>query len=67
MDRKEKIYSYINSAEYIPLTFDELALVLDVPDADLEELNEILSQLQKEGRIFLSKKKLTTYNMDVET
>ena len=57
MDRKEKIYSYINSAEYIPLTFDELALVLDVPDADLEELNEILSQLQKEGRIFLSKKK----------
>ena len=56
VNRKEKIYSYINSAEYIPLTFDELALVLDVPDQDLQEFSEILEELKNEGRIFLSKK-----------
>ena len=57
VNRKEKIYSYINSTEYIPLTFDELALVLDVPDEDLQEFTEILEELMSEGRIFLSKKK----------
>lgn len=57
MDRKEKVYSYINSSEYIPLTFDELILVLDVPESDIGEFSEILDELILEGRIFLSKKK----------
>lgn len=57
MDRKERVFSYINSAEYIPLTQNELALVLDVPGEDLEEFYQILDELASEGRVFLTKKK----------
>jgi len=57
MDRKERIFSYINSSEYIPLTSQELAMVLDVPSEDTEELCRILDELTLEGRIFLTKKK----------
>ena len=57
MERKEKIYSYINSAEYIPLTFDEMMLILDVPEEDAQLLFEILEELIAEGKVFLSKKK----------
>lgn len=56
MNRKEKIYAYISSPEYTSLTFDELKIVLDVPESDLPELENILSELISEGRIFLSKK-----------
>lgn len=57
MERKEKLYSYINSEEYIPLTYEELMLVLDVPASDQEEFSQILDALLSEGKIFLSKKK----------
>lgn len=56
MNRKEKIYSYINSAEYIPLSYSELMLVLDVPQDDEGEFSSILAELEAEGRIFVSKK-----------
>ncbi len=57
MERKEKIYLYMMSAEYIPLTFEELRIALDVPEDSLPELYSILEELILEGRIFLSKKK----------
>lgn len=57
MERKEKIYLYITSDEYTPLTFEELRICLDVPDSDLPELYSILDELISEGKIFLSKKK----------
>ncbi len=56
MDRKNRIYLYICSNEYIPLTKDELMLVLDVPKDDEAEFLQIIDQLLKEGKIFLSKK-----------
>lgn len=56
MDRKDKIYLYMNSDEYVPLTLPELAVVLCVPDDDMEEFSAILSQLIAEGKIFISKK-----------
>lgn len=56
MERKEKIYLYMCSREYTPLTFDELRIALDVPDCDLPELYSLLDELISEGRIFLSKK-----------
>lgn len=56
MNRKEKIYAYISSTEYTSLTFDEMKIVLDVPDEDLHELKNILDELINEGRIFISKK-----------
>lgn len=56
MERKEKIYSYMCSWEYTPLTFDELRIALDVPGGDLPELYSLLDELISEGKIFLSKK-----------
>lgn len=57
MERKEKIYLYISSDEYTPLTFDELRTSLDVPEDDLPMLYSLLEELIHEGKIFLSKKK----------
>ncbi len=56
MDRKDKIFSYINSKEYIPLKFDELKIMLEVPDTDISEFKNILDILINEGKIFLTKK-----------
>lgn len=56
MDRKERIYSYICQDEYIPLTFEEMLIVLDVPKEDSEQLSEILNELIFEGKIYLTKK-----------
>ncbi len=56
MDRKERIYSYICSKEYIPLTLEELQIVLDVPTEDAELFSKILEELVFEGKIFLTKK-----------
>lgn len=57
MNRKEKIFAYISDDSYIPLTFEEMAAVLDVPEDDLPELNAILDELISEGKIFCSKRK----------
>ena len=56
MERKTKVYEYICSKEYIPLNFEELALMLSVPDEDREELKQILDELSIEGKIFVTKK-----------
>lgn len=56
MERKERVHAYICSDEYIPLTAGELAAVLDVPQEDREELGRILKELQKEEKIYLTKK-----------
>lgn len=56
MDRKERIYSYICSQEYIPLTLEEMRLILDVPKEDEDELLQIVEELIFEGKIFLTKK-----------
>lgn len=56
MTRKEKIYAYMTSEAYIPLRFDELMTVLDVPAEDGDELAGILDELINSGRIFITKK-----------
>lgn len=56
MERKDRILAYMKSSEYIPLRFDELAMVLDVPLEDINELSNILDTLVKEGKITLTKK-----------
>lgn len=56
MTRKEKIYAYMTSDTYIPLRFDELMTVLDVPSEDGDELAVILDELINSGRIFITKK-----------
>lgn len=57
MTRKEKILLFIQSKSYMPLKFEELASVLDVPSSDLEEFSRYLDELQREGKIYFTKKK----------
>lgn len=56
MGRKERIFEYISSDSYVPLKFDELMIVLDVPKEARNELSRILDELVREGKIFKAKK-----------
>lgn len=56
MDRKERIFAYMQSKEYIPLKFDELKSMLGVPKEDEESLKSILDDLCNEGKIYITKK-----------
>ncbi len=57
MERKEKIYEYIKSDGYIPMSFENLMIMLDVPKNASNEFKEILDELCIEGRIFVTKHK----------
>ncbi len=56
MDRKEKVYAYICSKSYVPLKQEELVTVLGVPAEDVPQFTKILDELEREGRIFRSKR-----------
>ncbi len=56
MERKDRIFAFMKEENYVPLTLSELALVLCVPEDDMEEFREILDDLVFEGKIFISKK-----------
>ncbi len=56
MNRKERIYNFIKSKEYIPLKFSELMMVLEVPKEDSQKLSDLLDSLVGEGRITRSKR-----------
>ncbi|MGN0108271.1 MAG: ribonuclease R, partial [Hominilimicola sp.] len=56
MDRKERIFAYISSKEYVPLKLKELMAVLDVPPEAEEHLADILNELCLEGKIYVTKK-----------
>ena len=36
MNRKEKLFAFISDENYIPLKFDEIAVLLDVPKSDIQ-------------------------------
>lgn len=56
MERKEKVLAYIKTKEYIPLKFEELMIVLDVPKTDTDEFSKIIKQLEFEGKIQKTRK-----------
>lgn len=56
MDRKERIVLYMKSKEYIPLMKQELAAVLCVPSEDLKAFSAVMEELEREGRVILTKK-----------
>ncbi len=56
MDRKEKLLAFISDDNYIPLKLNEIAVLLDVPKNDMDELDGLLDELVREGRIYLTKK-----------
>ncbi len=54
--RKQIILDIINDDNYIPMKIKELAIVLNVPKENREDLEEVLKELLAEGRISVSKK-----------
>lgn len=55
-ERKQILLDVINSREYKPMKIKELAILLNVPKSDREDLAYVLDELVSEGKIYLSKK-----------
>ena len=54
--RKKVIYDLMCDSFYIPMKFKELAMLLQVPKEQRDELRQVLEALELEGKIYLSKK-----------
>ena len=50
-EKKEKIYSFITSEEYVPMKLKELASLLQVPRPEKEEFKEVIDKLISEGKV----------------
>lgn len=55
-ERKKIILDIIHSDLYVPMKLKELAIILNVPKEDREDLKEVLDELILEGKIGISKK-----------
>ncbi|MBR1390395.1 MAG: ribonuclease R [Lachnospiraceae bacterium] len=56
MEQKEKIYHFICDELYVPMKAKEMAMILQVPKEQREQLRRILDELVAEGRIELTRK-----------
>ena len=54
--RKKVVYDLMCDSLYTPMKFKELAMLLQVPKENRDELRKILEVLEKEGKIYLSKR-----------
>ena len=54
--RKEIVYNLICDKHYVPMKIKELAILLQVAKEDRPQLEQILEELQREGKIELSKR-----------
>lgn len=55
-DKKKVVYGFICDELYTPMKFKELAVLLQVPKEQRDELRRVLEALEEEGKIFLSKR-----------
>lgn len=55
-ERKKILLDIINSKGYKPMKIKELAILLNVPKSDRDELKYVLDELVNEGKLYLSKK-----------
>lgn len=55
-ERKEKILAYMESTDYIPLKRKEMRVVLDVPDTDKDDFEQVIAELIAEGKIIETKR-----------
>lgn len=53
-ERKKKIYELICNDLYVPMKLKEMALLLQIPREEREELKEVLEVLMSEGKIEVS-------------
>lgn len=55
-NRKKMIYELMGNELYVPMKLKELAIFLNVPKEEREELEQVLSELLAEGKIEISKR-----------
>ena len=55
-ERKDMLLALMNEKEYVPMKLKELAILLDIPKENREELKQVLDALMAEGKISVSKK-----------
>lgn len=53
---KNKVLSFINSAEYSPMTIENISIIMQVPKEDLPLLSSVLNELEVEGFVIKGKK-----------
>jgi len=56
LERKERILAFMREDAYKPLLFGELVTVLDVPKEDIPLFQNVLDELEAEGKIFKTQK-----------
>ncbi len=56
MTQKEKVFGFINDNMKIPMTAEEMAVMLSVPNEAMPEFLEILDALESEGKVIKTKK-----------
>ena len=54
--RKKVLFDFINDDLYVPMKIKEIAVVLQIPGEQRQELREVLDALVEEGKITISKK-----------
>ncbi|XCP86260.1 ribonuclease R [Roseburia hominis] len=54
--RKKIIYEFICDSCYVPMKFKELAIVLQVPREEKNELRKIMDDLEREGKVHVTQK-----------
>lgn len=55
MTRKNKILSFISQEEYRPMNIREIMCILSVPKGERKQLEDILTELEAEGKILKNK------------
>lgn len=54
-EKKNRIYEFICSKEYRPLSVKEMGVLLQVPSRDRKDFREVLEQLSLEGKIMIDR------------
>ena len=54
--RKEMLTALMKDPAYVPMKLKELAMLLNIPKSQREELKEVLDELLLEGRVGISRK-----------
>ena len=54
--RKKLIYEFICDEFYVPMKLKELAMLLQVPKGQREELKEVMDSLEREGKVHVTQK-----------
>ena len=56
MTKEEKVLGFLQEAAKMPLNFEELSVILGVPENDRGELYDILERLTDEGKLMKTKR-----------